>query len=319
MSQPYSLRESTGSKPSKVDWGKGIIYGVKVLAEDSRNGFVYPRATRLKAHPLFENLRVNIDHLSSRKKGEDVPYAARFGKLVNVREGDRGTFADLKFNPKHALAESIAYAAEHLDDTLGMSINGVGHGTARDAQGRKIVESISALRSCDVVADPGSTHTLFESQQMSEELPGSDPGVAASLTGMKAAVTHLVENAADEAALVAALTAWVEKYAAPEDEESDVEESEKTFERLKAERECLVLCESEKVTPTSALIDLLADLTTEDKRKTLLTQWAKGTAPKPAPRSGPPIKLQESQQAPAKPADPVAERKRLAGVLRGRA
>jgi hypothetical protein len=317
----HQLRESAQSKPTKVDWDKGIIYGVKVLSESSRNGFVYPRSTREKAHRILENLRVNIDHKEKGKEKQDIRFVERFGKLINPREGSGGTFCDLKFNKKHALAESIAYAAEYLDDTLGMSINGIGYGTKVDGQGRKIVEEIARLRSCDVVADPGSTHSLFESQQMEEELPGTDPGVAASLTGMKAAVTHLVENAQDEAALVNALAAWCEKQNPKDEEEEEAEVKESLSEteqlaRLTTEKACLVLCESLKVEPSSDLIELLADLPSEEKRKALIAKVGVKKGVK-APKSAP-MPLRESAPVQAPAPDPAAERARLAGILRGR-
>lgn len=313
------LRESSTFQKAKVDREKGIIYGVKVLAESSRNGFVYPLATRQKAHTLLENLRVNIDHLTKKDAKADVPLAARFGKLVNVREGPGGTYADLRYNVKHKLAESIAYAAEELPDTLGMSINGGGRGAGKTPDGKTIVGEIIRLRSCDVVADPGSTHSLFESETMDDELTTSDPGVAASLTGMKATITHFVENAADEAALVAALKAWCEKYdKADDEEEEDVEESlgeAQQLARLTTEKACLVLCESLKVQPTNELIELMADLPTEEKRKALVAKVGVKLGVKPA-KSAPAIPLRES--APAAPLDPAAERKRLAGILRAR-
>lgn len=298
MKTVYQLREAASSKPTKVDWTQGIIFGVKVLAETSRNGFIYPLATRQKAHKLLENLRVNIDHLAQRHKGEDVPVSARFGKLINVREGAGGTYADLKFNIKHREAESIGYAAEHLDDTLGMSINGIGYGSRKDAQGRKIVDEIKYLKSCDVVADPGSTYSLFESANMelSEEVLAAAQGT-------------------DEAAILTALEAILAKRKAPAPVVTPVVESlseEEQLARLKAEKDCLVLCESLKVAPTIDLIGMMADLPTEEKRKALALAMKK--APGAPPKSAP-VVLRES--APAVPTDPAALRTRAVGILRG--
>ena len=104
-----------------------------------------------------------------------------------------------------------------------------------------------------------------------------------------------------------------------EEEETEVEESlneEQQLARLKAEKACLVLCESLKVEPSSDLIDLLADLPTEEKRKALIAKVGVKKGVK-APKSAP-IPLRESAPAPATPADPAAERARLANILRGR-
>ena len=304
---PLILRESVGSKPTKVDWSKGIIYGVKVLAEESRNGFIYPQSTRVKAHRILEGLRVNIDHLKSKNEKDDILFTSWFGKLINVREGKAGTFADLKFNVKHLLAESICYAAEELDDTLGMSINGRGLPGGRTKDGKIIVGEITRLRSCDVVADPGSTVTLFESAMEPEEL---NPEMEAA----KAHVNTVMMNAKTVEELKAALASYLND----DEEEEEVKESlneEQQLARLTTEKACLKLCESLKVEPSSDLIDLLADLPTEEKRKALIAKVGVKKGVKP-PKSAP-IKLRESAPAtPATPADPAAERARLANILR---
>ncbi len=319
MKKVHQLRESSGSKPTKVDWENGIIYGVKVLAESSRNGFVYPRSTREKAHKILENLRVNLDHLTKGSKS-DVPLAARFGKLINVREGANGTYADLRFNVEHKYAKSIAYAAEHMPDTLGMSINGIGYGTKKDGQGRTIVDEINRLRSCDVVADPGSTHSLFESAPVEPEVV-EPAGPSPSIEGIRAEINTLLDQSSEDEAVLDALQELIDKRRGKKSDETDddetgehvpVEESDKSeLARLKTEKACLVLCESLKVNATAELIGLLADLPSDDKRKLLLATVKK--TPAAAPRSAPakPVDLRESA-----PVDPVAERKRLAKLLR---
>lgn len=302
------LLESAAQTTCKVDLEKGIIYGVKVLGEDSRNHFVYPKETRIKAHKLLEGLKVNVDHKRKKDEREDVPLESRFGKIVNIREGDGGTFADLRFNVKHKLAESIAYAAEHLPDTLGLSINGGGRGTRKDANGRKIVDEITFLKSCDLVSDPGSTHSLFESNQNMETETGLDP----ALEGIKTHIMTLLGNAKSKDEALAALKTYVEEEAGEgegEGDDDEVEESNKQFARLKLEKDVMLLCESMKYTPTHDTIELLADLPDEAKRKTMITKLKAGT--KTAPKSGVPLRESEA------PADPDAKKKHLLKILRG--
>ena len=72
-----------------------------------------------------------------------------------------GLFADFHFNPKHALAEQLAWDAEHAPENVGFSHN-VEARIARRAD-RVVVEAITRVQSVDLVADPATTRGLFES------------------------------------------------------------------------------------------------------------------------------------------------------------
>ena len=148
----------------RVDADKGIIAGVKVLGLTSKNGRDYlPEAVR-GAISLYEGVKVNVNHPSG-SATKSRGYEERIGKLSNVafREGD-GLYADLHFNPKHALAEQLAWDAEHAPENVGLSHNA--QGTTRRKQGRLVVESINRLESVDLVADPATTAGLFEHEEM---------------------------------------------------------------------------------------------------------------------------------------------------------
>ncbi|NMC21798.1 MAG: hypothetical protein GYA33_15415, partial [Thermogutta sp.] len=71
-------------------------------------------------------------------------------------------FADLRFNPKHELAQRLVWDAEHAPRNLGLS-HSVLAKTRREG-GRTVVEEIERVLSVDVVADPAGTQGLFESQ-----------------------------------------------------------------------------------------------------------------------------------------------------------
>lgn len=160
------LREDVRSRgPLKVDRDKGVIYGVKVLGLESVNNRRYlPQAAR-NARSLYENAHVNIDH-PPKKEGPNASRSSydRFGKLINVRfvEND-GLYADLEYLKAHPMADRICEAAERMPDLFGMSHNAQGEGKTVD--GVFVIEQITEVRHVDLVADPATTQSLFESKE----------------------------------------------------------------------------------------------------------------------------------------------------------
>jgi hypothetical protein len=109
---------------------------------------------------LYESAKVNENHS---KEGPAAPrdYQDRLGVIRNVehRAGE-GLFGELHFNPKHALAEQLAWDAEHNPSNVGFSHNVLAR-VSRDA-GVAVVEEITRVQSVDLVADPAATRGLFE-------------------------------------------------------------------------------------------------------------------------------------------------------------
>lgn len=145
----------------RVDRAKGVIRGVKILGPISRNGRVYTTEAMREAVPLYEDVKVNINHPEGRP---DRPrdYRDRIGTIrgVNFREG-AGLYGDLHFNPKHALAEQLIWDAVFLPENVGFSHN-VEAQTSGDGE-RLRVDRIVRVHSVDLVADPATTAGLFES------------------------------------------------------------------------------------------------------------------------------------------------------------
>lgn len=148
----------------KVDRTRNTIHGVKILGVMSRNKRRYPIETLIKAIPLYENAKVNVDHPVG-EPGRPRSYSDRIGtiKSVDVKNKD-GLYADFHYNPSHPLSEQLLWDAEHSPENVGFSHN-VEAVLKHDENGA-IVDKILAVRSVDLVADPATTCGLFESEML---------------------------------------------------------------------------------------------------------------------------------------------------------
>jgi len=173
------LQEFVDSRgvPLRVDREQGVVRGVKILGLQSQNGRSYQPEALAAAVPLYEGARVNVNHP---KGGPHAPrdYQDRLGRIRNVAARADGLFADLHFNPKHALAEQLIWDAEHAPENVGFSHN-VEARTSRSGE-RVVVEAILRVQSVDLVADPATTRGLFESAEHAAGT-GSGPREAGGL------------------------------------------------------------------------------------------------------------------------------------------
>jgi hypothetical protein len=143
----------------RVDRAGAVLRGVKVLGLHSRNGRRYLPEALAAAVPLYEGVRVNIDHPEG-----SVPSARRYrdrlGVLRRVRAEADGLYADLHYNPKHALAEQLLWDAEHAPGNVGLSHHVQARASRRE--GELVVEAIVEVYGVDLVAEPATTNGLFE-------------------------------------------------------------------------------------------------------------------------------------------------------------
>ncbi|MCS7237904.1 MAG: hypothetical protein NZ899_06495 [Thermoguttaceae bacterium] len=153
---------SACERPLRVDKRNAVIRGVKLLGLRSRNGRVYLPQALSEACPLYEGAKVNVNH--GHVAGCPVrDYRDRIGIVRNVQFVDgQGLFADLVYNPKHALAEQLVYDAEHLPENVGLSHNVLAR--IRQEGDDTVVEAILHVYSVDLVADPATTSGLFEGE-----------------------------------------------------------------------------------------------------------------------------------------------------------
>jgi hypothetical protein len=163
----------------RVDRQAGVIRGVKILGLRSRNGRLYLPQALAGAVPLYEEAKVNVNHP---KGAPHVPrdYQDRIGAIRHVRlVPGEGLFADLYFNPKHALAEQLVWDAEHAPENVGFSHNVQAQTVRRGDE--LVVEAITQVHSVDLVADPATTRGLYESAAERCPAPG-DPDAATTAT-----------------------------------------------------------------------------------------------------------------------------------------
>jgi hypothetical protein len=153
----------------RVDRAAGVLRGVKLIGLESLNGRRYRPAALAEAASLYEGAKVNVNHP---KEGPLAPrdYRDRLGVIRQVEfRPEEGLFGNLHFNPKHALAEQLAWDAENNPRNVGFSHNVLAR-LSRDGE-QTVVEAITHVQSVDLVADPAATQGLFEEESTAAATP----------------------------------------------------------------------------------------------------------------------------------------------------
>jgi hypothetical protein len=151
--------EAFGATRRSVDRTNGVIRDVKIIGFHSKNRRTYSPESLKAALAKYEGAKVNVDHPPVSNPALPRSVADRIGVLRNVRFVESsGIHGDFHFNPKHSLAEQIAWDAENNPSAIGFSHN------AQVQMGRAgTVESVERVISVDLVADPATTNGVFES------------------------------------------------------------------------------------------------------------------------------------------------------------
>jgi hypothetical protein len=164
----------------RVDRTLGVIRGIKILGLASRNGRQYSPEALARAVGLYEGAKVNVNHPKGHPQSPR-DYQERIGVVRNVQHrAGEGLFGDFHFNPKHPLAEQLAWDAEHAPENVGFSHN-VQARLNRQGEATT-VEEIVRVHSVDLVADPATTRGLFESENTSLQADdlSSEPSLSPS-------------------------------------------------------------------------------------------------------------------------------------------
>lgn len=168
-----SVLESTcfAKKPMTVDREKGMIFGVKICSAKSDNGYRYQSEALKNAVTLYENKSVMIDHPPLDKARKNRPLRETFGKIKNPRyekgstPDEEGVYGDIKCIKAHEMANVVFEMAEEMPDEFGMSHNA----DAIEDRNGDIVR-IARVRSVDLVRNPATTKSLFESRNEERDM-----------------------------------------------------------------------------------------------------------------------------------------------------
>ncbi|MCE9604575.1 MAG: hypothetical protein K8U03_06675 [Planctomycetia bacterium] len=205
-----------------VDREAGVIRGVKILGSESRNGRSYPHDTLVRARELYEGAKVNVNHPKGSPLGPR-DYQDRIGLIRNVSVvGDSGLYGDLHFNPRHGMAGQLEWDARHAPENVGLSHNVMARTSRRDEQ--VVVEAITRVVSVDLVADPASTHGLYEQVAEIDAVQAREADwTRVTLEQLRAARPDLLEqNVAEERAEILRLKAEIANLrTSPVREEAD--------------------------------------------------------------------------------------------------
>lgn len=163
------LFETVQLGTSPVDRDAGVIRDVKVLGFTSQNNRRYTPTCLEKAVKLYEGARVNVDHgpkgLNAPERGVNDRGGVIRGVRFDPQTGLRGDYHYLKSNP---ISERVCEDAERGLGAFGFSHNALGKTSIQN--GETIVEQITKVRSVDLVSDPATNASLFESvQPLSED------------------------------------------------------------------------------------------------------------------------------------------------------
>lgn len=154
----YESAPFSGVDPQKINREQGYIDGVLICGTSSRNGRDYPADVFRRDFKVYEGVHVRCDHDDNRVTDKKIGWFS--GVYVDDAGRPRGRLNLLK---SHPMTERVYEAAERNPSLYGMSHVAV-CGTKR-VTGRERVESLNKAHSIDLVDDPATLKSLYESFQ----------------------------------------------------------------------------------------------------------------------------------------------------------
>jgi hypothetical protein len=163
----------------RIDEDAGVIYGVKLCGRFSENSHGFPGVTEgteytreaLKgAVPLYEGAKVYLRHLQRNKPadGQRGPFDY-IGVIRNARYDDKSDCprGDLHYRKTHPDSAQLVEDVKRDMGGFGLSHHvPPGKFSHVVKSGRLVINRITAVKSVDLVDDPATTRTLFESKTM---------------------------------------------------------------------------------------------------------------------------------------------------------
>lgn len=151
----------TSTGRHRVDRERGVIYGVRIIGRESKNGRIYTESALRKAVGLYEGCKVCIDHTMRHDANTDRSMKDFLGTLRNVEYRAGAVYADLHLLTSHTMAGLVLEAAEKMPTAFGLSHHAEGKVVRKN--GKAVVEDVEKVFSVDVVMDPATNRGLFES------------------------------------------------------------------------------------------------------------------------------------------------------------
>lgn len=161
------MEDRTFSESLRVDRNAKVIHGVKILGRESRNGYEYSPSALREAASHYEGITVNVNHPPRSTPNLERGFTEGIGVLHGVTVKDDGVFGDLHYFESNAATPLMLERAEKHPRTFGLSHNADGH--KKTIRGRTVVESVTNVRSVDLVGKPATTQGIFESEDLETE------------------------------------------------------------------------------------------------------------------------------------------------------
>lgn len=180
-----NLREMNIGSGHKVDREAGVIRDVKVIGTTSKNNRSYKPEALAEAASLYNKRPVYTNHIDRKSAKADRDVLHKFAWLENVRQDAAGGLTgDLHYLKSHPMGPVLAEAAERNPEQFGLSHDADGEVSYQE--GKAVVTKIKKVNSVDLVTDPATTLSLFESEQP-KMFDSTVKAVLESLAGDKSA------------------------------------------------------------------------------------------------------------------------------------
>jgi hypothetical protein len=322
----------TGTSNMKVDRENGVIHDVLILGHKSRNGRSYLPKALQAAVPMYESRVVNVGHPPRSEPSKERTFDDRFGWLENVKQSSDGLRGDLHYLKADSRAEKFCEAAERNPAMFGLSHNAEGRTVKRGNE--FLVEEIEQVRSVDIVSDPATTRSLFESMDSERNSEMDDPAMAPEVSGggdvtltmFQQKVAEIYNGDGDPASKAKAIGALAKTLLKIKDDldaatskqadaaaaKASVDSSAATaptmeslqaqVKTLTAEKEVRDLLESAKVAATPIQIKAVMALESTDDRKALIESY-KTLNKDERPKSASPLMESRDDKAKEPPKD----------------
>ena len=255
--QYVDLLEYQSAGKFRVDREAGVIRNVKLIGLESSNSGGkrrYPKDTLSRARNLYEGAAIYIDHVTDPTKAAVVrSQRDHWGEVRDVSERADGLYGDVHYLKKHSQTEEILERAERFPNRVACSHSA--RAAVEYRQGYEIVTDIELVRSVDLVTQPATTKTLFESVTQEGRKTMLIKDVLAGLSNERRVLrsVEVIESAIASNAAIGQLTV-------------DVQEAD----TAEAVRACLVAATAELVESQSddEAADRLASLLPKPKKAT---------------------------------------------------